>query len=265
MTAASGVRAAIVTGAAGGIGAAACGALRAAGLAVIGIDRLPSPAADVTIQLDLADGDALSAAVRALTDEYAIAGVVHCAAVQPLGGVGEVSAESWTRALLVNVLAVELVVAACRESLAATRGSVVVVSSVHGRATTPGIVAYATTKAALEGWVRAAALDLAPLVRVNAVVPGAIDTAKLAEGFERWGPEAAAARAPGPRGAHRARPHRATGGGGVGRHVPAERQRELCHRLDAGRRRWRNDPAGDRMTLGAHPRAVTGGRRTAWC
>ena len=194
MTAASGVRAAIVTGAAGGIGAAACGALRAAGLAVIGIDRLPSPAADVTIELDLADGDALSAAVRALTDEYAIAGVVHCAAVQPLGGVGEVSAESWTRALLVNVLAVELVVAACRESLAATRGSVVVVSSVHGRATTPGIVAYATTKAALEGWVRAAALDLAPLVRVNAVVPGAIDTAKLAEGFERWGPEAAAAR-----------------------------------------------------------------------
>ena len=58
-------------------------------------------------------------------------------------------------------------------------------------ATTPGIAAYSTTKAALEGWVRAAALDLAPRIRVNAVVPGAIDTPKLREGFARWGSEAA--------------------------------------------------------------------------
>jgi NAD(P)-dependent dehydrogenase (short-subunit alcohol dehydrogenase family) len=63
----------------------------------------------------------------------------------------------------------------------------VVISSVHARATTTGINAYATTKAALEGWVRSAALDLGPDIRVNAVAPGAIDTAKLREGFARWG------------------------------------------------------------------------------
>ena len=66
----------------------------------------------------------------------------------------------------------------------------VVVSSVHARATTGGLTAYATSKAALEGWVRSAALDLGPEIRVNAVAPGAIDTAKLSEGFARWGESA---------------------------------------------------------------------------
>jgi len=39
--------------------------------------------------------------------------------------------------------------------------------------------------------VRSAALDLGPSIRVNAVAPGAIDTAKLREGFARWGEESA--------------------------------------------------------------------------
>src|SRR6185437_11329494 len=62
---------------------------------------------------------------------------------------------------------------------------VVAVSSVHARATTREIAAYATSKAALEGWIRAAALDLAPDVRVNAVAPGAVRTPMLVEGFAR--------------------------------------------------------------------------------
>jgi len=71
----------------------------------------------------------------------------------------------------------------------------VVISSVHGRATSGGVTAYATTKAALEGWVRSAAMDLGPGIRVNAVAPGAIDTAKLREGFARWGESAEARKA----------------------------------------------------------------------
>jgi NAD(P)-dependent dehydrogenase (short-subunit alcohol dehydrogenase family) len=123
-----------------------------------------------------------------------VAAVVHNAAVQPLGGAGEVSPAQWQEAFRVNVLAADVAVGALRASLEASAGSVVVVGSVHGRATTPGITAYATTKAALEGWVRAAALDLAPRVRVNAVVPGAVDTPKLQEGFARWGTDSGAER-----------------------------------------------------------------------
>jgi NAD(P)-dependent dehydrogenase (short-subunit alcohol dehydrogenase family) len=93
-------------------------------------------------------------------------------------------------ALRVNVIAVDALVTGTRKSLATNDGSVVVISSVHARATTGGLTAYATSKAALEGWVRSAALDLGPEIRVNAVAPGAIDTTKLREGFARWGESA---------------------------------------------------------------------------
>jgi NAD(P)-dependent dehydrogenase (short-subunit alcohol dehydrogenase family) len=187
-------RAAVVTGAAGGIGTALCARLRADGFVVLGLDRDPSPAADVAVPVDLSDLEALGEAARELGQAHEVSLVVHNAAAQPLGGAGEVSPAAWQDAFRVNVVAADVLVGAFRASLEATVGSVVVVGSVHGRATTPGITAYATTKAALEGWVRAAALDLAPRVRVNAVVPGAVDTPKLRDGFARWGEQSAAER-----------------------------------------------------------------------
>lgn len=188
-------RAALVTGAAGGIGAAICERLRTDGFTVIGLDQLPSTAADLSVEVDLSDLSALALVGRQLCDEHAVGAVVHNAAVQHLGGVGEVPAELWLDSFRVNVLAVDVLVGAARAGLDAASGSVVVIGSVHGRATTQGIAPYAATKAALEGWVRAAALDLGPRVRVNAVIPGAIDTPKLREGFARWGEGGAERRA----------------------------------------------------------------------
>lgn len=124
---------------------------------------------------------------RELSSQHQIKAVVHNAAVQPLAKAGETSLDDWLDALRVNVIAVDALVAGTRENLAINQGSVVVISSVHARATTGGVTAYAATKAALEGWVRSAALDLGPSIRVNAVAPGAVNTAKLREGFARWG------------------------------------------------------------------------------
>jgi NAD(P)-dependent dehydrogenase (short-subunit alcohol dehydrogenase family) len=178
---------AVVTGAAGGIGFALCARLKADGYHVIGLDQNPVTGADEAIRVDLADHDAVARVGADLAERYEVAALVHNAAVQPLGGAGDIPIESWIEALAVNVVAVDVLVGALKTSIAAHEGAVVVISSVHGRATTSGITAYATTKAALEGWVRAAAMDLAPHIRVNGVAPGAIDTQKLREGFARWG------------------------------------------------------------------------------
>lgn len=183
-------RAVIVTGAAGGIGAALCERMRKDGYIAIGIDRHDAPEADTHLQVDLGRIEQLVDVGRELARDYELKAVVHNGAVQPMGGAGETPWEEWANALRVNVIAVDALIAGARENLAANDGSVVVISSVHGRATTGGITAYATTKAALEGWVRSAAMDLAPDIRVNAVAPGAIDTAKLREGFARWGESA---------------------------------------------------------------------------
>jgi NAD(P)-dependent dehydrogenase (short-subunit alcohol dehydrogenase family) len=183
-------RAVIITGAAGGIGAAICQRVRSDGYIAIGIDRDSCSEADVDVRMDLRESERLIDIGQELARDYQLKSVIHNAAVQPLAGAGETSLGEWMDALRVNVIAVDALVSGTRESLAANEGSVVVVSSVHARATTGGLTAYATSKAALEGWVRSAALDLGPEIRVNAVAPGAVDTAKLREGFARWGESA---------------------------------------------------------------------------
>ena len=179
-------RAIIVTGAAGGIGAAICQRARSDGYIAIGLDREIATEADIDVRIDLRESERLIDLGRELARDYELKAVIHNAAVQPLAGAGQTSLSEWTDALRVNVIAVDALVSGTRENLATNDGSVVVVSSVHARATTGGLTAYATSKAALEGWVRSAALDLGPEIRVNAVAPGAIDTAKLREGFARW-------------------------------------------------------------------------------
>ncbi len=182
-------RAVVITGAAGGIGTALCRRMRRDGYLAIGMDNAPAAEADVDLRVDLRDSDRLMDLGRELAGQYELKAIVHNAAVQPLAGAGETPVDEWLDTLRVNVIAVDALLAGMRPDLAAHEGSVVVVGSVHGRATTSGIAAYATSKAALEGWVRAAALDLGPEIRVNAVAPGAIDTPKLREGFARWGDE----------------------------------------------------------------------------
>lgn len=185
------ISAVIVTGAAGGIGAALCERTRKDGYIAIGLDQYPAPAADVALEVDFRDSERVAALSRQLATDYEIKAIVHNAAVQPIATAGETPYTQWVDTFRVNVITVDALVSGARRKLAANNGSVVVVGSVHGRATTGGVTAYATTKAALEGWVRSAALDLGPDIRVNAIAPGAIDTAKLREGFARWGEESA--------------------------------------------------------------------------
>lgn len=199
-------RAVIVTGAAGGIGAALCERMRKDGYTTIGIDKDVAPAADVYLQVDLSESEQLVDLGRELAGDYKLKAVVHNGAVQPIAGAGETPFDVWTNALRVNVIAVDALMSGTHENLAVNNGSIVVISSVHGRATTGGITAYATTKAALEGWVRSAAMDLGPSIRVNAIAPGAIDTAKLREGFARWGDSRGTQSPLAP--AHCASPHR---------------------------------------------------------
>lgn len=182
-------RTVIVTGAAGGIGRAICARFHDDDYRVVGIDRERCDEVDHWLEVDLGDLNLLRTEVSRAVKQDRVTALVHNAAIQPLHRSGETPYETFVETMRVNVLAADSLVAATGESLARERGAVVAVSSVHASATTPGISAYATSKAALEGWVRAAALDLGPDVRVNAVRPGAIDTPKLQEGFARWGIE----------------------------------------------------------------------------
>jgi NAD(P)-dependent dehydrogenase (short-subunit alcohol dehydrogenase family) len=180
-----------VTGAAGGIGAAVAAACTALGHRVIGIDKRPSHNVDAAVEWDLSSPATWHRAAADLAVAEPPHALVHAAGIQPIDGAGDADVSVWNEALMVNVASLDLLVAATRASLREARGAIVAVSSVHARATSAGAAVYATTKAALEGYVRAAALDLAPDIRVNALLPGAIDTEMLQQGFARWPQEAA--------------------------------------------------------------------------
>jgi NAD(P)-dependent dehydrogenase (short-subunit alcohol dehydrogenase family) len=184
----------LITGCNGGIGKALVKDFAAAGWTVIGVDRTdakPGDAVAKIIKADIAEfcADekklaAFAADVRAALAGTPLRALVNNAAVQILGGVGELTPADFIKTMQVNAIAPFLLVKAFLADLRAAEGSVVNIGSVHAEATKPGFAAYATSKAALHGLTRALAVDLGPKVRVNTLAPAATATAMLKAGFE---------------------------------------------------------------------------------
>lgn len=183
---------AIVTGAAGGIGAATCRRLAQEGAAVLAagpnLDRLEAVATALQTEgacaaaasCDVRNPDAVAAAVRraqALWGRLDI--VVNNAGVMSFKPLEAFADDDWRAILDVDLLGP---VRFTREAFGAMRpgGAIVNVASVHAFRTTQLVAPYAAAKAALLSLTRSAAIEgKARGLRANAVVPGAVDTAML--------------------------------------------------------------------------------------
>lgn len=181
-------RVALVTGSAGGLGRATVAAFRNEGWLVIGFDRADASGQDVGdryVRADLRDADAVRSALAASQVERVDA-LVNNAAIQVTKSLVDTAPDEWDAVMASNVRAAFLMIREAYPLMRDRDSAVVNVSSVHAVATSRGIAAYATSKAALVGMTRAAAIELAPSrIRVNAVLPGAIDTPMLHAGAQR--------------------------------------------------------------------------------
>ena len=180
----------LVTGVSSGIGQALVERFARRGCRVWGIDRVaPGSDAQLTgfLRFDLANLDELPSAVASLLGgETSLDVLVNNAAHQDCAPLEEAQLESIRRQLDVNLLAPLVLTQACLNYLTQAKGAVVNVASVHALATSQGIGAYAASKGGLLAWTRAAALELASRgIRVNAVLPGAVDTPMLRDGLRR--------------------------------------------------------------------------------
>lgn len=182
-------RVAVITGAAGGIGAALVTGFREAGWRVAAV--MHDAAGEDAFALDLAQlGDdetparALAADVRARFDGAPIGALVNNAATQRLAPTDALAWDDWRATLAVNLSAPLALTRAFLPDLEAANGCVLNIGSVHAQATKPEFVAYATSKAALHGLTRALAVDLGPRVRVMCLAPAAIATPMLKAGFD---------------------------------------------------------------------------------
>jgi NAD(P)-dependent dehydrogenase (short-subunit alcohol dehydrogenase family) len=168
----------VITGGAQGIGAALAQAVTACGGTAVVFD-LVKPALGASFEVDVADRSAVEAAVSAVVERYGrIDGLVAGAAVQPRSPVLELDPAEWTRTLQVNLDGVVWVCQAVVPHMVSRRsGSVVVFTSGIAVTGYPGAAAYASSKAALIGFAKTLAAEVAEhRVRVNVVAPGVIDT-----------------------------------------------------------------------------------------
>src|SRR5881394_2975697 len=179
---------AVVTGSSGGIGSAIVELFVMQGWDVIGIDRAATDRnAGEFIKADLASVRDVLKTAKVIRARYGrIHAIVHNAAEQVVKPLIETTPEEWDRTMSANVRPAYLLTAELHEALAAAPGTVINIASVHAIATSPGMAAYAASKGALVALTRAMALELAPAkIRVNAVLPGAVDTPMLAAGLKR--------------------------------------------------------------------------------
>jgi NAD(P)-dependent dehydrogenase (short-subunit alcohol dehydrogenase family) len=179
-------RRAVVTGVCGGIGSAIAERLAASDWQVLGIDRAETgpSSCDRFYSFDLSEWRSLSNVLLDLVDGKPIDVLVNNAGVQTVQSIAEVDDDSLADTFAVNVFAPFAAIRALVPELTKTAGAVVNIASVHAQATSLGMSSYAASKSAQLGMTRAAAVDLAPLgIRVNAVLPGAIDTEMLRAGM----------------------------------------------------------------------------------
>jgi NAD(P)-dependent dehydrogenase (short-subunit alcohol dehydrogenase family) len=188
----------VVTGAAGGIGAATVAVFEREGATVVGVDLIDSPGA-LSLRVDVTDEDAVTRMYANVRDRYGRIDVLfNNAGISPTddGSALETTLEVWERVQDVNLRSVFL---CCKHGiphlLDGGGGSVINTASfvaVMGSATSQA--SYTASKGGVLALSRELGVEFARRgVRVNALCPGPVDTPLLRELFAK-DPEQAARR-----------------------------------------------------------------------
>ncbi len=186
-------RVAVVTGAGKGIGAATALALADAGADVVLTSRTERDLEEVADAVrsrgrralvlpgDANDLNHLAAVVAGAVDEFGRLDIVvnNAGGTQPIP-FKDLRAGHLSSSLHFNVIApFELTRLAAPHMLTAGSGAVVNISSMAGLNASRGMFGHSLSKAALNQLTRVLAAELAPHIRVNAILPGAVETDSL--------------------------------------------------------------------------------------
>jgi glucose 1-dehydrogenase len=181
----------LVTGAGSGIGRATAERFGAEGGKVVIIDRNEQGGKETVDRInqnkgeaifskcDVSNEDEIKAAIQLAIDTWKrIDVVVNNAAMMTFKKLVDLTSEEWDRVMAVNLRSVFLF---CKYSIPyLDHGAIVNISSVHAHETTANVVPYASSKGAMEAFIRGVSLEYPyPKLRINCVAPGAVDTPML--------------------------------------------------------------------------------------
>ena len=182
----------MITGSAGGIGRACVSRFFRQGWRVIGIDKNEFgegfPQNGLFIKADISKPDQFSDMYRNVRKFTTVLhALINNAALQVSKPLIETSVEEWDLVIATNLRPVFLSARYFHDLLVNAGDSAIVnISSVHAVQTSTNISAYAASKGGILAITRAMAIEFAREgIRVNAVLPGAVDTPMLRSGLDR--------------------------------------------------------------------------------
>ena len=190
---------ALVTGSASGIGRASAELFAKQGAQVIVTDLAEDDGHETVKRINATGGDSIflkadigkmsevEGLVNAATQHYGRIDVLFSNACHyPEGKAADVPEEDWDRLISVCLKATWMLAKHTLPGMVKRGGGTIVVTgSVHSLFGFTGTRSYDIAKAGLLGLVRNIALDYAPTVRINAVLPGAVETGL----WDHLGPE----------------------------------------------------------------------------
>ena len=188
---------AVVTGGAQGVGYGIAAVLAAEGarvvIADVDGDRAGEAAAELraggldllAVETDVTDRSSVDAmAARVISEHGRIDILAANAGVYPTSELAAIDDAFWNRVMDINVTGAVRAVQACLPAMVSQRyGRIVLTSSITGPVTgQAGFAHYGASKAAMLGFMRSAAVELATSgVTVNAVLPGNVETPGFAD------------------------------------------------------------------------------------
>ncbi|NLG54125.1 MAG: SDR family oxidoreductase [Rhodococcus sp.] len=178
-------RTVIVTGAAGGIGAATASAFTDAGafVSLWDVEKAPkAPSNGIGLAVDVTNVDAVRDAFDTTAQQLGTPTVlVHAAGILHTGSALDGADEGWLRCLTVNATGTVIVTSeAARRFVDAGGGAITLISSNAGASPRTTMAAYGASKAAATAYVRSLGLEVAGRgVRCNVITPGSTDTSML--------------------------------------------------------------------------------------
>jgi NAD(P)-dependent dehydrogenase (short-subunit alcohol dehydrogenase family) len=165
----------LITGAAGGIGAATVAALERRSASVVGLDL--DADGDRILACDVRDQESVDTAVAEAVDRLGgLDALINCAGIGDPQSAGRAPAQDALRVLDVNLLGPWRVTAAALPALRESRGRVVNVASGLAHVTVPFATAYCMSKRGLVGYSDALRLEFGDEITVTTVYPGYIRT-----------------------------------------------------------------------------------------
>ena len=178
---------ALVTGASRGIGAAIAGRLAQQGLFVVGTATSAEGADGISKALgesgvgqvlNVADAESIAAALKSLSEYDAPLVLVNNAGITRDNLMLRMSEDEWSSVIETNLTGSYRITKACLRGMVKARwGRIVNVGSVVARMGNPGQANYVASKAGVEGFSRALALEVASRnITVNTISPGFIET-----------------------------------------------------------------------------------------